>query len=73
MKKVTVLIDFSDDGQRFYKGEVRVVTPEKAGYYCGVGWASDGESTTAADLFSKTLQVQSAKHRSAASTGDNHG
>jgi len=68
MKRIEVLTNFKDEGQ-FYKGEVRVVTPEKAGYYCGLGWAkdvSDGDqvATGTPDLSPKKLEVESARHAS---------
>jgi hypothetical protein len=64
MKRIEILTDVKDDGG-YYKGEVRMVTPEKAGYLCGVGWARDvsGEiPTLQPDLTEKTLSVQSAQH-----------
>ena len=65
MKRIEILTDVKDDGG-YYKGEIRMVTPEKAGYLCGVGWARDlsGELPTGTpDLTEKTLAVQNAKHQ----------
>jgi hypothetical protein len=64
MKRIEILTDVKDDGG-YYKGEIRHVTPEKAGYLCGVGWARDlsGELPTGTpDLTDKTLSVQNATH-----------
>lgn len=59
---------FSDDGQRYIKSEVRLVSHEKAGYFCGLGWAQavkeDGsmQPPVPADLTEKTLEVQNGVH-----------
>lgn len=72
MKLIEIIRNFKDDGQQFFKGEARMVTPEKAGYYCGNGWAKDADKenpipTGERDLTPKKLEVHSAIHRSAAS------
>lgn len=64
MKRIEMLTDVKDDGG-YIKGEVRLVTAEKAGYFCGLGWARDltGELATAApDISEKKLEVQGSKH-----------
>lgn len=63
MKRIEILTDVKDDGG-YFKGEIRMVTPEKAGYLCGLGWARDvsGEIATGiADTTPKTLEVQDLK------------
>jgi hypothetical protein len=65
MKKIQVIQTFKDDGQTFIKDEQRFVTPEKAGYYCGLGWAKDiaGEIPLAEpDTSPKTLDVHDGGH-----------
>jgi hypothetical protein len=76
MKFIKPLTNFSHGGVRYYEGERRCVTPEDAGYFCGVGWAKDDSEgdqipTGEADLSEKILDVQSARHRSAATFGGN--
>jgi hypothetical protein len=65
MKRIEILTDVKDAGERYYKGEQRMVTPEKAGYFCGLGWARDvsGEIETGApDTSEKQLDVHSVRH-----------
>jgi hypothetical protein len=60
MKRIEVIQTFSHAGQMFHEGEVRLVTPEDAGYFCGLGWAKSSDHVTGAlDLTPKTLEVQS--------------
>jgi len=69
MKRIEMLTDVKDVGQRYYKGELRMVTPEKAGYFCGLGWARDIEGelpTGSPDTSEKTLGVQNGGHATAA-------
>ena len=73
MKFIKPLSKFSHAGKDYYPGERRAVTPEDAGYFCGLGWAqddSDGEKLATGELdhTPKTLEVQSVRHRSAATT-----
>lgn len=35
---------FLHEGVRYVAGEIRVVSPELAGYACGLGWASPAEA-----------------------------
>ena len=65
MKRIEMLADVRDGHDAYYRGEERVVTPGKAGYFCGLGWARDlsGEiETGAADTADKVLDVQSVRH-----------
>ena len=65
MKRIQMLNDVKDTDGVYLKGEVRLVTPEKCGYFCGVGWAKDltGEVPTAElDTSPKELVVSSAKN-----------
>ena len=58
MKKIEVLTRFKHAGQTFYAGELRFVTPEEAGYFCGLGWAkADGIRSGTPDTSPKTLEV----------------
>lgn len=67
MKVIHVLQLFKHGGQTYYAGEVRHVSPEDAGYFCGLGWAkSDGHETGEPDLTPKTLEVQPGQHGHAA-------
>lgn len=71
MKRIEMLTDVRDAGLQYFKGEIRIVTPEKAGYFCGLGWARDlaGDVQTGTpDTSEKTLEVQSVRHVIAAST-----
>lgn len=64
MKRIEMLTDVKDP-PGYVKGEIRVVSPETAGYFCGLGWARDvtGEIKTGApDTSDKTLNVQSVRH-----------
>jgi hypothetical protein len=69
MKRIEVIQTFKHDSQTFHAGEIRVVTPEAAGYFCGLGWAkADGLTTGAADTSEKTLDVQKSYIGQSAST-----
>lgn len=68
MKKIIVLQDFQDAGQQFYAGETRIVTIEKSGYYCGLGWANDGETAAIAQPENVVLSVNDGIHFSSASS-----
>lgn len=71
MKRIEMLTDVKDPSGLFRKGEIRVVEPEQAGYFCGLGWAKDlgGELATGTpDTSPKTLEVQNGKHASKVST-----
>jgi hypothetical protein len=58
MKKIEVIQRFKHGGQTFHPGEVRLVTPEDAGYFCGLGWAkAEGIATGEPDTSPKTLEV----------------
>lgn len=58
MKRIEVLQTFKHGGQIFHAGEVRLVTPEDAGYFCGLGWAkAEGLATGTVDTSEKTLNV----------------
>ena len=58
MTKIEVLQKFKHAGQVFYPGESRFVTPEDAGFFCGLGWArADGLVTGQPDTAPKTLEV----------------
>lgn len=60
MKRIEMLTDVKDPDGLFLKGEIRLVSPERAGYFCGLGWAKDvaGEiPTTAPDTSPVTLEV----------------
>lgn len=66
MKRIEMLTDVRDDGG-YIKGEIRIVTPEKAGYFCGLGWARDLSNEIATgkqDLSDKKLDVQSVQNAS---------
>lgn len=63
MQKIEVVKLFKHDGQTYYPGEVRMVSPQDAGYFCGVGWAKSAEHETGASEPSDvTLEVQNATH-----------
>lgn len=63
MTRIEVIQTFKHGGQTFHAGEVRLVSPEDAGYFCGLGWAkSDGLATGSPDTSPKTLEVQNGKH-----------
>lgn len=71
MNRIEMLTDVKDPSGLYRKGEIRVVEPEQAGYFCGLGWARDlgGQLATAdADTSPKTLEVQDGKHASNVST-----
>lgn len=58
MKRIEILQRFKHGGQTFYPGELRFVTPEDAGYFCGLGWAkADGIVTGELDTTPKSLEV----------------
>lgn len=58
MKRIEVLQTFKHGGQTFHAGEIRMVSPEDAGYFCGLGWAkAEGLATGVADTSEKTLDV----------------
>lgn len=64
MTRIEILTDVKDDGG-YHKGEIRLVTPEKAGYLCGLGWARALEEdipTGTPDTAPKELKVQGAVH-----------
>lgn len=64
MKRIEMLADVKDDGS-YYLGEIRVVSDEKAEYFCRNGWAKDpsGQLVTGKpDLKDKTLDVVSSTH-----------
>lgn len=62
MKLIEMLTDVKHDGS-YYKGEVRAVTPELAGYFVGLGWARyPGEPVAEADTAPVTLEIQNGKH-----------
>jgi hypothetical protein len=65
MVRIEILMDFKDDGP-YYKDEIRRVTREKAGYFCGLGWAralDDAEIKTGTpDTTPKKLTVPDGKH-----------
>jgi len=71
MKRIEVLQTFKHDGQTFHASEVRLVSPEDADYFCGLGWAkAEGLSTGPPDTSEKTLEVQnSALGQSATNLG----
>jgi hypothetical protein len=59
MKRIEILQTIKHDGQVFHAGEVRMTSPELAGYFCGLGWAkADGLVTGNPDTSEKTLEVQ---------------
>jgi len=61
MKRIEMLTTVKEPDGTFLKGEIRLVTPERAGYFCGLGWAKDlgGELATATpDTSPVTLDVQ---------------
>jgi hypothetical protein len=59
MKRIEILQTFKHGGQTFHAGEVRLVSPEDAGYFCGLGWAkAEGIATGTPDTSEKTLEVQ---------------
>lgn len=67
-KRIEMLTDVKD-APGYFKGEIRHVSPETAGYFCGLGWARDvtGEiSTGEPDRTEKTLSVDAGKHGHAA-------
>lgn len=71
MTKIEVLKQFQDDGQTFYVGEERYVSREKAGYYCGSGWAraSDGKISAGAPAAGEvTLSINNGRLGQSAST-----
>ena len=60
MKRIEMLTAVKDPDGLFLKGEIRLVTPERAGYFCGLGWAKDlgGELATGTpDTSPVTLEV----------------
>jgi hypothetical protein len=64
MARIEILTDIKDDGG-YYKGEIRVVTREKAGYLCGLGWAKaldEDIKTGTPDTSPKKLAVTDGKH-----------
>lgn len=69
-KRIEMLTDVKD-APGYFKGEVRIVSVETAGYFCGLGWAKDidGQIPTAeTDTEDKTLAVDAGKHGHAAAT-----
>ena len=59
MKLIEILSLFRDGTDTYHVGEVRMVSEEKAGYFCGLGWAkADGLTTGSPDTSEKTLEVQ---------------
>lgn len=69
MKRIEILHNFSHHGARYWQGEIRYVTPEDAGYFCGVGWACDTTAeipTGTPDLSDKTLDIQNGSHATTA-------
>jgi hypothetical protein len=63
--KVEILQNFRDEGQQYTASEIRVVSEQKGGYFCGVGWARDisgAVATGAPDLSNKSLDVKNARH-----------
>jgi hypothetical protein len=64
MPRIEILTDIKDDGG-YFKGEIRVVSPEKAGYLCGLGWAralDNSFPTGTPDTAPKKLNVADGKH-----------
>lgn len=71
MKRIEVLTNFKHGSASYWQGEVRHVSPEDAGYFCGLGWAKDlgGEIPTGIlDTTEKTLDVHGSKHAAKAAT-----
>ncbi len=48
MNRIEITQTFKHGGQTFHAGEIRFVSPEDAGYFCGLGWAKAGDVPTAA-------------------------
>ncbi len=71
MKRIEIVQTFKHGGQIFHAGEVRMVTPEDCGYFCGLGWAkAEDVATGTPDTSPKTLEVHGSKiGQSAANIG----
>lgn len=61
MKLTPINADFKHDGQQYYAGELRMLSPELCGYFCAAGWAGDAPPRSASTE-PVTLEVQSGKH-----------
>lgn len=62
MVRIEIVQRFKHGGQTFYAGEVRQVSREDAGYFCGLGWAkAEGVATGEPDTSPKVLDVHNAK------------
>lgn len=60
MTRIEVIQTFKHGGQTYHAGEVRLVSPEDAGYFCGLGWAkAEGLAAGTPDTSPKTLEVHS--------------
>ena len=63
MITIEILRNIKHDGQQFHSGEVRIVTEQLGGYFCGNGWAREqGGEAVPADTRPKTLQVKNGQH-----------
>lgn len=62
MTRVEVLQTFSDHGQHYAAGEVRLVPDEKARYFCNVGWCRSPEYPTVGVPPDVTLDVHNCAH-----------
>lgn len=67
LTRIDVLQNIKHGGQVYHAGEVRLVSPEDAAYFCTHGWAkSDSLVSGTPDTSPKTLDVQNGKHGHAA-------
>lgn len=68
MKRIEILTDIKHESG-YFKGEIRVVTPELAGYFVGLGWAKyPDEAAIPGNTDPVTLEVQNGKHGHGAAT-----
>jgi len=69
MITIEILRNIKHDGQQFHAGEIRIVTDQLGGYFCGNGWAREkGGEVMPADTTPKTLSVKSVTHGHKAAT-----
>jgi hypothetical protein len=61
MKLTPITADFKHDGQQYYAGEVRMLSPELHGYFSVAGWTGDKPAAWPKSQ-PVTLEVQSGKH-----------
>lgn len=60
MKLTPINADFKHDGQQYWAGELRKLTPELHGYFTAAGWAGEAKQSVSSEPV--TLEVQTGKH-----------